>query len=66
MVEQGREVVGHLLVGDLVRAIAGLAVVPAVHGDHLVALAEVIDLGLEIGDAAAVAVHEQKQVRPLP
>ena len=62
MIQQGREVVGHLLVGDFVRAIAGPALIPAVHGDHLVARAEVIDLSFEIGDAAAIAVHEQKRL----
>jgi UDP-3-O-[3-hydroxymyristoyl] glucosamine N-acyltransferase len=37
MIEQRREIAGHLLIGDFVQAIARLAMGPAIHDNHLVA-----------------------------
>jgi hypothetical protein len=53
---------GHPLVGELVGAVAGLPVIAAVHRDHLVALAKVINLGTHVGDATAVEVHDQEGI----
>lgn len=47
MIDQCCQVVRHLFVRDLARTITGLTLVPAVHGDNPVVLAEVIDLGLQ-------------------
>ena len=62
VVEQRREIVGHLLVGELVGTVGGLPLIAAVHRDHVVAPAEVRDLGAHVGDAAAVAVHQQQRL----
>ena len=62
VVQQRRQVVGHLLVGEPVGAVAGLPLIAAVHRDHLVSLAKVIDLGTQVGDAAAVEVHDQEGI----
>ena len=61
MVDQRRKVVSHFFVGDLVGAVARLALVAAVHGDNGVMLAEVVDLSGEAADAGAVAMHQEKR-----
>ena len=59
MIEQDGQIVGHLLVGDLVWAVMGSSLVSAIPGDDLVMLAEVLDRSLEAGDAETAAVHRQ-------
>ena len=59
MIEQRREVVRHLLIRDLAWAVAGFALVPAVHRNHPIARAEVIDLCFKTADTAGIPVNEE-------
>lgn len=62
MIEECGEVVRHLLVGEPLQAVAGSALVPAVHRDHLVARTEVGNLRAKVRDAASVAVDDQEEL----
>jgi hypothetical protein len=59
--EERRKIVGHLFIGDVAGAVAGLALIAAVHRDHAIARAEELNLRGQGSDAAAVAVDDQER-----
>ena len=61
VIEERSKIIGHLFIGDLVGAVARLALIAAVHGDHAIARAEERDLGGQGANAAAVAVNHQER-----
>ena len=61
VVQQGREIIRHLLVSDWRVRAGGLALLAAVHGNDFVLALEERDLRRESADAAAIAVDQEQR-----
>ncbi len=62
MVEQRSLIVGHLLIGELVRAVGRFALIAAIHCDHSVVSPEIIDLRAKAGNTRSIAMDHQKRL----
>ena len=55
MIHQGREIIGHQFIGHRTGTVGRLPMVPAVHGDHQVVLAEFVQLEPQFRDSFPVS-----------